>query len=187
MNFHKRILIGSIFIFLDFNLGWIDILPDFVGFIIAATAFSNLKWKYAQLGFNLSLTLSALSLVQVFFPQPTDMLMMTDYNWTAELIGLAYGVFSLFYFASVFAVSKQILSGETSRFPSFFIGVQLLSLLWPVLFLHSSLSVAEPLGIILIVLTVIALIGYFIFFWRRKNMEQELIEESRGPLVISPQ
>lgn len=187
MNFHKRILIGAIFQFLDFNLGWIDILPDFIGFIIAATAFSKLKWKYAQLGFNLSLTLSALSLGQVFFPQPVNMLMMTEYTWTAEIIGLAYGVLSLFYFACVFTVSKQILSGEASRFPPLFIGVQLLSLLWPVLFLHSSLTVVEPLGIILIVLTIIALIGYFIFFWRRKNLEQELIEESRGPLVISPE
>ncbi len=66
MNFHKLVLIGLLFQFLDINIGGIDIIPDFVGFIIIAYAFSKIKVPYAALGMYCSVILSISSFIEMW-------------------------------------------------------------------------------------------------------------------------
>ena len=61
MNFHKLVLIGLLLQFFDINIVGIDIIPDFVGFIIIAYAFSKRKVRYAALGMYCSVILSIAS------------------------------------------------------------------------------------------------------------------------------
>ena len=66
MNFHKLVLIGLLFQFLDINIDVVDIMPDFVGLIIVAYAFSKIKVRYAALGMYCSVLLSISSFIEMF-------------------------------------------------------------------------------------------------------------------------
>lgn len=187
MNFHRWIFAGTILQFIDINIGIMDISPDILGFIVIAIAFANLKETYAQLGFYTAILLSVTSFAEIMYVHLTNGFVPFTFNWTMAWVELISGSFQIILFACVFAVSKQIIKNETSRFPQVFLTIQLVLLLWPITLLHSTGNAVQFFSFVMVGVGVVLMIGYFIFLWRRKNMEQELIEKSRGPLVISPE
>lgn len=186
-NFHKWVVAGTLFIVIDINIGTIDMVPDVFGFILIAFAFKNVKWSYAQMGFYTALFLTVMSIVAMIYPSTINSSVPTLFSWEMAWVELISGTLFVLLFGCIFAVSKQIIPNDTSKFPKVFIAIQLMLLLWPIIFLHNTGSGIEMRNVLIFIPSIVMMIGIIVFLWRRKNMEQKLIEESRGPLVISPQ
>ena len=101
MNFHKLILIGTIFIFFDINIG-IDFVPDFVGFIIVAYAFSKQNIPYATLGLSCSLLLTVSSFIEMFQVQTQSFYFYGYVELWMQLVYIVVGLINILYFASIF-------------------------------------------------------------------------------------
>ncbi|QVK21088.1 hypothetical protein KHQ82_01785 [Mycoplasmatota bacterium] len=71
-SYFKNIFLGTLIVFIDINVGYIDIIPDFIGYLIIISALSNLYNKtnikqffYAQL---LSIVNLVFSILAFFYP-----------------------------------------------------------------------------------------------------------------------
>lgn len=175
MNFHKMILIGVLFQFLDFNFGPVDIIPDFIGFLIIASAFAQVKARYAPLGVVSSALLTVVALVEIFYPQlqePTVVLPL-------QLLSIVIGLITILYFACIFSVSKEVLPQQDSLFPILFIGAQLFMHVFMSIGTHLAVDIAEGF----MVFALIALFGLYVYFiaflWKRKNEEQAMREAQK--------
>ena len=174
MNFHELILIGLLFQFFDINIVGIDIIPDFVGFIIMVYAFSKRKVRYAKLGMYFSVILSIASFIEMW-QQTTSFYEST--NLWAQIIVIVISSFNILYFACIFYVSKEILKMDNGIFPKLFIGLQLFLHLLNTFAMHFP---GYELGFVSIVIMLILLVLYIyfvVFLWKRKNIEKEMYEE----------
>lgn len=185
MNFHKRVFIGALFQILDINIGTFDILPDFVGFLIVAYAFSKMNFPYASAGTIFSISLAALSVISIFRPFNMNLVMNPSYDLNMQLVSVAFGMLNIGYFACVFAVSKEIVRGDSSRFPQLFIGFELFAQLWTSLVIHVLGNVLLASGMFILMLSIILHIYFFIYIWKRKKLEDELHIRSLSTSQIS--
>lgn len=176
MNFHEFILIGVLFQFFDINIGTFDVIPDFVGFLMIAYAFSRAKARYAKLGMWCAAMLSISSLVEVVWPS----LLEDSVNLWLQILAIILGLVTILYFACIFSVSKDILQGEDSRFPIVFISVQLVVELFTSIGMHLSLGISEGLMIVVMVLLFGFYIYFIVFLWQRVKRERVLLEEVNG-------
>lgn len=173
MNFHELILIGLLFQFFDINIV-IDIIPDFVGFIIIAYAFSKRKVPYAALGMYCSVILSIASFIEMW-QQTTSFYEST--NLWAQIIVIIISSINILSIACIFYVSKEILKMDNGVFPKLFIGLQLFLHLFNTFAMHLP---GYELGLVSIVIMLILFFFYIyfvVFLWRRKNIEKNMCEE----------
>ena len=175
MNFHKLILIGTIFIFLDINIGF-DVVPDFVGFIIVAYAFSKINVPYATLGLSCSLLLMLSSFIEMFQVQTQSIYFYGYVNFWMQFVFIAIGLVTILYYACIFYVSNKMLKIENSIFPKVFIGAQILIQLFTTLGLYLPYDVLMSFTLLIFILYFFIYIYYFVFLWKRKNMEKGISE-----------
>lgn len=176
MNFHKLILIGLLFQFLDINIG-IDLIPDFIGFIIIAYAFSKADVPYAALGMYCSIILSISSFIEMFLEKTQTFSLYEAVDLWVEILFIVVGLVNILYFACIFYVSNKIVKIENHIFPKVFIGAQILMQLFYSFGMHLPFNEFGysliPAAIVLLVL----IIYFVVFLWKRKNIEKKMYEE----------
>lgn len=174
MNFHKLILIGLLFQVFDINIVGIDIIPDFVGFIIMVYAFSKRTVRYAKLGMYCSLILSIASFIEIW--QQTISFYESTNLW-AQIVVIVISSINILSIACIFYVSKEIVKMDNGVFPKLFIGLQLFLHLFNTFAMHLP---GYELGFVSIVIMLILLFFYIyfvVFLWKRKNIEKKMYEE----------
>ena len=177
MNFHKLVLIGLLFQFLDLNIGRIDIVPDFVGFIIITYAFSKITVPYATLGMYCSVILSISSFIEMFREKTQTTSLYEPVDLWMQLLLIVIGLVNILYFACIFYVSKEILKMDNDTFPKLFIGAQILMQLVVAFGMHLPL---DEVGVFLIPIVFVLFFFYIyfvVFLWKRKNIEKKMYEE----------
>ena len=173
MNFHKLIIIGVLFQFFDINFGTFDIFPDFIGFIIIVYAFSKVEAQYAKLGTLCATVLAITSLMGLGLPE----MFVPSANLALQIVTILNGLLTILYLACIFSVSKEILRGEESMFPTLYINLQLIFLLFSSVGMHFPVEVYEILVLLIGVLLFAFYIYFIIFLWKRKNKESALLDE----------
>lgn len=171
MNFHKRVLIGSAFHIFDFTIGFFDILPDFIGFLLIASAFSFYTTKEANQGMVLSFILVITSLIQLMIPIPNIGLTMAPFNGYIGILMIVVGALTILHFGYIFLVSNQILSNEDVKFPKMFMIVQLVNYALLGFVVHVTSTVGLSISVISIGLSVLSMIYFFTVLMQRKNLE----------------
>lgn len=173
MKFHELILIGLLFQFFDINFGPIDIIPDFIGYLIIVNAFSKVKAQHAKLGMFSAALLSIPSIIGIVQPE----FFAPSANLALQIASIFIGLLTILYIACIFSVSKEILHGEESLFPTLFISAQLLAQLFTSIGMHLAVDLYEGF----LIFTSILLFGFYIYFivflWKRKNKENALFDE----------
>lgn len=186
MNFHKRVLLGSLLVAFDFNVNAIDVLPDFLGFFLIATAFDSVKTKEAQVGRTISLVLAIISFILLFVRlEPTGYLVL--YSFYPFVIESVIGALIILQLAYVFIVSTQRLPELGTGIPKVFLGAQLFIYVATGLTPHFTASEAGTWVIGLVVGSVVCYMYYFGFLWKRKSFERETRELPVKTLVQFPQ
>lgn len=171
MNFHKRVLIGSAFHIFDFTIGFFDVLPDFIGFLLIASAFSFYSTKEANQGMVLSFVLVMTSLIQLMIPLPNMGLTMAPFDGYIGILMIVVGALTILHFGYIFLVSNQILSNEDVKFPNMFMIVQLVNYALLGLVAHVTSSVGLSISLISIGLSVLSMMYFFIVLIQRKTLE----------------
>lgn len=174
MNFHKLVLIGVLFQFLDINIGVIDIIPDFIGFIIIAYAFSKIKVPYAALGMYCSVLLSITAFLEMFQEKTQSFSVYEAVNLWVQILFIVIGLVDILYFACIFYVSNKIVKIENSIFPILFISAQILVQLFTSLGMHLPFNVLEGFIMSMLILFIFFYIYFVVFLWKRKNMEKSI-------------
>lgn len=177
MNFHELILIGLLFQFFDINIVGIDIIPDFVGFIIIAYAFSKRKVPYAALGIYCSVILSIAAFIEMW--QQTTSFYESTNLWT-QIIVIVISSFNILYFACIFYVSKEILKMDNGIFPKLFIGLQLFLHLFNTFTMHLPGYEWGFVSIVIMLVLFCFYIYFVVFLWKRKNIEKKMYEEMQA-------
>lgn len=175
MNFHKLVLIGVLFQFIDINIG-IEILPDFIGFLIIAYAFSKVAVSYGKLGMYCSIVLSISSFFDMFL-QNNQGIYLYEADFWIQLVNLAVSLFTIIYFACIFIVSNEILKIKKSSFPKIFIGAQIVMELLIAAGMHIPFNELELFYILILIPFFFLYIAFILFLWKRKNVEKELYKE----------
>ncbi|MBD8036274.1 hypothetical protein H9635_05920 [Solibacillus sp. A46] len=173
MNFHKLIIIGVLFQFFDINFGNFDIFPDFIGFIIIVYALSKVNAQYTNLGMFCATILAVMSIMGIVLPE----MVVPSANLALQIVAILNGLLTILYLACIFSVSKEILRGEESMFPTLYISLQLIFLLFSSVGMHFPLEVYEILGLSSTVLLFFFYIYFIVFLWKRKNKESALFDE----------
>ena len=176
MNFHKLVLIGFLFQVFDINIV-IDIIPDFVGFIIIAYAFSKRQVCYATLGMYCSVILSIASFIEMFQGKTQTFFSYEAFNLWMEILAIVISLINILYLACIFYVSNQVVKIESNVFPTLFIGAQIVVQLLPSLWMHLPFGVLDWFILFMVLLFFCFIIYYFIFLWKRKNIENKMYEE----------
>ena len=182
MNFHKLVLIGLLFQFLDFNISSIDLIPDFVGFIIVAYAFSKVKVPYAALGMYCSVLLSISSFMEMFQGKTQTTSFYGAVDLWLQILFIVIGLIEILQLACIFYVSNKAVKIESSIFPTLFISAQILMQLVFAFGIHAPFDNA---GIFLIPIVFIFFFFYMyfvIFLWKRKNIEKKMYKEMQVEL-----
>ena len=173
MNFHKLVLIGLLFQVFDINIV-IDIIPDFIGFIIIAYAFSKRKVRYASLGMYCSVILTISSFIEMW--QQTISFYESTNLWV-EIIAVVISSVNILYFACIFYVSKEILKIDNGIFPKLFIGAQILMQLVVTFSMHFPFDKAGLFLIPIVFILFFFYIYFVVFLWKRKNIEKKIYKE----------
>lgn len=185
MNFHKRVLIGVLIQFIDINLNGFDIIPDFIGYLIIAFAFSKLIIPYAAIGMYCAVILAFASFIEIFQPTTQTMYLYEPGSLLIQSVMIVMGLFQIFYLACIFYVSKEILNDEKSWFPKLFIGLHILSQLFMSIAIHFNYNQVEDFIFPGVGIYLFFYIGFIVFLWRRKNWEQALQQNSE-PTASEP-
>ncbi|WP_342527930.1 hypothetical protein MKY84_04075 [Chryseomicrobium sp. FSL W7-1435] len=186
MNFHKRVLLGSLVVVFDFNIDRIDVLPDVLGFFLIATAFDSVKTREALIGKTISLVLAIISFILLFTRlQPIGFPVL--YSLYPVLVESIVGALIILQLAYVFIVSTQRLPELGTGIPKVFLGAQLFIYAATGLTPHFTTSDAGSWVIGLLVISIICYIYYFGFLWKRKSFERETSELPMKTLVQFPQ
>ena len=180
MNFHKLVLISLLFQFLDINIGGIDIMPDFVGFIIVAYAFSKIKVRYAALGMYCSVILSISSFVEIFQEKTHTTSFYGAVDLWLQILFIVIGLVDILHLACIFYVSNKIVKIESSVFPTLFISAQILVQLFTSLGMHLPFDVLEQFTISMLIIFFFFYIYFIVFLWKRKNIEKKMYEEMQA-------
>ena len=176
MNFHKLVLIGLLFQFLDLNIGRIDIIPDFVGFIIITYAFSKIKVPYAALGMYCSVILFISSFLEMFQEKTHTTSFYGTVDLWLQIVFIVIGLVNILQIACVFYVSNKIVKIENSIFPTIFISAQILVQLFTSLGMHLPFDVLEEFVLSMLVLFFFFYIYFIVFLWKRKNIEKNMYQ-----------
>lgn len=167
-KFHSRWISGFWLIFIDFNVG-IDIFPDFIGWFLIATAFSNVKVTGAKWGMIASIVagISAIPLVVPlqFGDLPTWLIVMQTVRSAGEFLA----------FAAFFVVSDYLLRREKkSIFEKVLLIFLLFNFTWGHVFMHFNRNSAETLAVFLGVLGFVLTIIFFVkLYSRRKEFDSQ--------------
>ena len=180
MNFHKLVLIGLLFQFLDINIGVVDIMPDFVGLIIIAYAFSKIKVPYAALGMYCSVLLSISSFIEMFQEKTQTSSFYEVGDLWMQILFIVIGLVDILYLACIFYVSNKIVKIESSVFPTLFISAQILVQLFTSFGMHLPFDVLEGLTISMLILFFFFYMYFIVFLWKRKNIEKKMYEEMQA-------
>ena len=180
MNFHKLVLIGLLLQFLDFNINSIDLIPDFVGFIIIAYAFSKVKVPYAALGMYCSVILSISSFMEMFQEKTQTTSFYGAVDLWLQILFIVIGLIEILQLACIFYVSNKVVKIESSIFPTIFISAQILVQLFTSLGIHLHFDVLEGFIISMLILFFFFYMYFVIFLWRRKNIEKKMYEEMQA-------
>lgn len=176
MNFHKLVLIGLLFQVFDINIV-IDIIPDFVGFIIIAYAFSKRQVPYAKLGMYCSVILSIASFIEMFQGKTQIVSLYEAVDLWMQILFIVMGLITILHFACIFYVSNKIVKIENGVFPILFISAQILVQLFTSLGMHLPFDVLEEFSLSMLVLFFFFYIYFVVFLWKRKNTEKKMYEE----------
>lgn len=177
MNFHKLVLIGLLFQFLNINIDRIDLMPDFVGYIIIAYAFSKIKVRYAALGMYCSVILSISSFIEMFQEKTHTTTFYGAVDLWLQIVFIVIGLLDILQLACIFYVSNKIVKIESSVFPTVFISAQILVQLFTSLGMHLPFDVLEQFTISMLILFFFFYIYFVVFLWKRKNIEKKMYKE----------
>ena len=180
MDFHKLVLIGLLFQFLDINIDVVDIMPDFVGLIIVAYAFSKIKVRYAALGMYCSVILSISSFIEMFQEKTHTTSFYGAVDLWMQILFIAIGLVDILQLACIFYVSNKIVKIESSVFPTVFISAQILVQLFTSFGMHLPFDVLEGFTISMLILFFFFYIYFVVFLWKRKNIEKKMYEEMQA-------
>ena len=180
MNFHKLVLIGLLFQFLNINIDRIDLMPDFVGYIIIAYAFSKIKVRYAALGMYCSMILSISSFIEMFQEKTHTTTFYGAVDLWLQIVFIVIGLLDILQLACIFYVSNKIVKIESSVFPTVFISAQILVQLFTSLGMHLPFDVLEGVTISMLILFFFFYIYFVVFLWKRKNIEKKMYEEMQA-------
>lgn len=180
MNFHKLVLIGFLFRFLDINIGVVDIVPDFVGFIIVAYAFSKIKVRYAALGMYCSVLLSISSFIEMFQEKAHTTSFYGAVDLWLQIVLIVIGLIEILYLACIFYVSNKVVKIENSVFPTLFISAQILMQLVFAFGIHFPFDQAGIFLIPIVLILFFFSIYFVVFLWKRKNIEKKMYEEMQA-------
>ena len=176
MNFHKLVLIGLLFQVFNINIV-IDIIPDFIGFIIVAYAFSKRKVRYAALGMYCSVILSIASFIEMVQGKTQTVFSYEAFNLWMEILAIVISLITILYFACIFYVSNRIVKIESTIFPTIFISGQIVVQLLPSLWMHLPFGALNWLILFMVLLFFCFVIYFVIFLWKQKNIEKKMYEE----------
>ncbi|MCH7323385.1 hypothetical protein LZ480_16035 [Solibacillus sp. MA9] len=182
MNFHRRIVISMLFLFIDFNINGFDIIPDFIGYVIVAFAFSKLTVPYAAVGMYCAVPLMINSFVELFLPKTQGLYLYEPVAFPMQVVQIAIGLLYIFYLACIFSVSKEIVPTKKSIFPKLFIGLHLLTQLLISVGIHLNINEVENYIPIWIFIYLLFYVFFFGFLWRREYIELELQQKNKQPL-----
>lgn len=180
MNFHKLILIGLLFQFLDFNINSIDLVPDFVGFIIITYAFSKINVPYAALGMYCSVILFISSFLEMFQEKTHTTTFYGAVDLWLQILFIAIDLVEILQLACIFYVSNKIVKIENHVFPTLFISAQLLVQLFNSFGMHLPFDVLEQFTISMLILFFFFYFYFVVFLWKRKNIEKKMYEEMQA-------
>ncbi|WP_332646625.1 hypothetical protein [Lysinibacillus sp. 54212] len=170
MNFHKLVLIGVVCI-------GIALIPDFIGLLIFARAFSKVDVPYAKLGMYCSILLSIYVFIEMFQVKNEGVFFYETGNIWEQIIYVAISLIYILNYACIFYVSNEIVKIEKSIFPKIFIGAQILFLLVTELWMHLPIDIVAEYYFITIIPIIVFYIALIVFLWKRKNMERALYTE----------
>ncbi|WP_274310119.1 hypothetical protein [Solibacillus daqui] len=182
MNFHRRIVIGVLFQLIDLNISGIDIIPDFIGYLITGFALSKLKVPYAAMGMYCAVLLTVSSFVELFLPKTQGMYLYEPVAFPMQVVTIAIGLLHIFYLACIFSVSKEIVPTKKNVFPMLFIGMHLLTQLLISVGIHLNVNEVENYIPIWIFIYLLFYVFFFGFLWRREYIELELQQKNKQPL-----
>lgn len=162
-KFHSRWISGFWLIFIDFNVG-IDIFPDFIGWFLIATAFSNVKVTGAKWGMIASIV-AGISAIPFVVPLqlgdlPTWLVVMQTVRSAGEFLACT----------AFFVVSDCLLRREKkSIFEKVLLIYLLLNFTWVHVFMHFDKGSGEALAVLLAVLGFVLMISFLVELYSRRK------------------
>lgn len=186
VNFFQKMLIGYVFIILDFNVG-IDIIPDVIGYIMITHALTNLKTVKGSKGaFTVAIILGAMSIFEM--PIISD-IWASNNEVLLYFYRVIYHSLVLCYYYFIFEVCTHLLKGSyredyTKKVKNFILFTNWLILLSNGIMLHGQGGVVAVFSLILIICAFASIIVYFIYFYKMKRYAAFLEEEKRD--IVEP-
>lgn len=169
MKFHQLILIGLFIIIIDIRIETLDIVPDVIGYIIFASAFSKIPHPHTGIGVGTSILLAVYSIYEIFVPY--QLFSESSFQLGPQIIYLIVSFASIVNYVCIFSVSRKIVNADDGVFPKIFIGSLILYELFLAFFLFMSLEYAEYFALLFAITLFVLHIYFIIFIWKRKNIE----------------
>ena len=162
-KFHSKWIAGLWLIFIDFNVG-IDIFPDFFGWFLIASAFSNVKVPGANWG-KIASIVAGISAIPFVVP-----LQLGDLATWLVVMQAVRSVGEILAIAAFFVVSDCLLRREKkSIFEKVLLIYLLLNFTWVHVFMHFDKGSGEALAVLLAVSGFVLMISFLVELYSRRK------------------
>lgn len=166
-KFHSHWILGFFFILLDINI-LIDWVPDFIGWIIIAAAFSKGSDATAGWGKWGAILAAVLSVPLVL--QSVATLPESDIPLWLDVIFFARQFAEFTAYAAFFIISDELLErNKQSLFSYVFLGYLLVWMLWQHLYMHFEPNDAENTTTVLGLAGLVFMFCFFVNVIKRRN------------------
>lgn len=181
-KFHRRWIWGFLFIFLDINI-FIDWLPDFIGWIFIAAAFSEGKGEAAAWGKWSAVVAAGLSMPLVF--QGISALPESEIPVWLHVIYFALPFAEFLAYAAFFMISNTLLERRRrSIFSHVFLGFLLVWMLWQHVYMHFPPNDGEDTTLALGLLGFVLMFCFLIGVIKRNNEWKWKVEVEERLLAV---
>ena len=171
MNYHQLIVIALIILLIDINIGGVDIIFDFIGYLIIAIAFFKTPHPHSKTGGILSLLLSIYTVYEIFILNQSLLLIEERFEMSNEIISIFASIASIINFVCIISVSNTLVQETNRLFPKIFIGTLILFEVFVSFIFFMPIEIAEILLLIFAIFLFILHIWFIVFIWKRRKLE----------------
>lgn len=170
-DFFKKVFIGHLLIFIDFNINLFDILPDAFGWFIIASAFETVEKVIDSKRAKLTAFIIGVLSLPYMLDSVKQAIEPTVYN---EILNITLPVITLIFYYYFFCVCLSIgklykIESSVRQIKYLFLSMQMVALLTGAFLLHIPLELQQPVAAIIVIIRLIAYMMFIAFCWKMKN------------------
>lgn len=173
MKFHHLIFIGLLIVFIDINIGTVDILNDIIGYIVIANAFFKTLHPHAKLGGVTAILLAAFAVYEIFTNTGNTFYELGTFNLGHELILIVPGVLMILNTACILSVSKTLVVTNDVLFPRIYMSALILYEIYLSFIYFMDEQTATGTVLVAAIVIFVLHIWFIVFIWQRKKLESQ--------------